>query len=78
MKYRKALLSSEVEKKIKEISEQISERYEIEFEKIGCDVNHIHVLCSFAAGHGEPKARASSLGLGCDFSNKNEVRLENL
>ena len=47
VKYRKALLSSEVEKKIKEISEQISERYEIEFEKIGCDVNHIHVLCSF-------------------------------
>ena len=47
VKYRKALLSSEVEKKIKEISEQISERYEIEFEKIGCDVNHIHILCSF-------------------------------
>jgi len=26
---------------------EISERYEIEFEQIGCDVNHIHILCSF-------------------------------
>jgi len=47
VKYRKALLMPKVEKAIVEISEEISERYEIEFEKIGCDLNHIHILCSF-------------------------------
>ena len=47
VKYRKALLSIDVEKKIKLIAEEISERYEIYFEKIGCDSDHIHILCSF-------------------------------
>ena len=47
VKYRKALLSKDVEKAILEISEEIEERYEIEFEQIGCDKNHIHILCSF-------------------------------
>ena len=47
VKYRKALLYPEVEKAITEISCEISERYEIEFEQIGCDKNHIHILCSF-------------------------------
>ena len=47
VKYRKALLSSKVEKAILEISQEVSERYEIEFEQIGCDKNHIHILCSF-------------------------------
>lgn len=47
VKYRKALLSKAVEEAIVEISEEISERYEIEFEQIGCDKNHIHILCSF-------------------------------
>ena len=47
VKYRKGLLYPEVENKIKEISEDISERYEIDFEKIGCDEDHIHILCSF-------------------------------
>ena len=47
VKYRKALLYPEVEKAIMEISSEISERYEIEFEQIGCDRNHIHILCSF-------------------------------
>lgn len=47
VKYRKALLSPEVEKAIVEISLEISERYEIEFEQIGCDLDHIHLLCSF-------------------------------
>lgn len=32
---------------IASIAKEIGERYEIEFEKIGCDVNHIHILCSF-------------------------------
>jgi len=47
VKYRKALLSSEIGKAIVEIAAEISERYEIEFEEIGCDRDHIHVLCSF-------------------------------
>ena len=47
VKYRKALLDKKVEKAILVISEEIGERYEIEFEQIGCDKNHIHVLCSF-------------------------------
>ncbi len=47
VKYRRALLNADVEQKILSISEEISERYEIDFEKIGCDLNHIHILCSF-------------------------------
>lgn len=47
VKYRKALLDVRVEKKIVETASEIGERYEIEFEQIGCDRNHIHILCSF-------------------------------
>jgi putative transposase len=45
VKYRKALLDSEVTEIIKETSEGISERYAIEMEAIGCDRDHIHLLC---------------------------------
>ena len=47
VKYRKALLERRVEESISETAKAISERYEIEFEQIGCDLNHIHILCSF-------------------------------
>ena len=47
VKYRKALLSEEITSEIKAIALQIGERYEIEFEQIGCDSDHIHILCSF-------------------------------
>ncbi len=47
VKYRKALLSPEVGQSIGEIALELGERYEIDFEQIGCDKNHIHVLCSF-------------------------------
>ena len=47
VKYRKSLLSIEVTSSIRAIAEQIGERYEIEFEELGCDENHIHILCSF-------------------------------
>ena len=47
VKYRKALLTKEVEVQIKEISKEIEERFELEVEQIGCDVDHIHLLCSF-------------------------------
>ena len=47
VKYRKALLDKRIEKKILDLSKKISERYEIDFEQIGCDKHHIHILCSF-------------------------------
>ncbi len=47
VKYRKALLTGDVMLAIPEIAKEISERYDIEFEKIGCDINHIHLLLSF-------------------------------
>ena len=46
VKYRKALLSSDITETILEISKAVSERYEIEFEQIGCDKDHIHILVS--------------------------------
>jgi len=36
-----------VVKQIQEISHEIELRYEIEIEKLGCDINHIHLLCDF-------------------------------
>ena len=47
VKYRQALLYPEISEQIKLIAEEIGERYEIEFEKIGADKDHIHILCSF-------------------------------
>src|SRR5438552_6303210 len=47
VKYRKLLLSKEATTRLKEIANGIGERYEIEFEQIGCDGDHIHILCSF-------------------------------
>ena len=47
VKYRKALLCEEITIEIKVLADEIGERYEIEFEQIGCDKNHIHILCSF-------------------------------
>ena len=44
VKYRKALLDSEVAEIIKETAEAIAERYAIEMEAIGCDRDHIHLL----------------------------------
>ncbi len=45
VKYRKALLSKEVEECIKETMQGISERYEIVIDEIGFDQNHIHIFC---------------------------------
>jgi len=52
VKYRKALLNKEVELAIVRIAREIAERYDIEFERIGCDSNHIHLLCSFPPKYG--------------------------
>ncbi|MFH1605630.1 MAG: transposase, partial [Pseudomonadota bacterium] len=41
VKYRRALLDEEVIKIITETAVQISERYDMEFERMGCDGDHI-------------------------------------
>ena len=45
VKYRKALLDSDVTNIIEETYEEITERYPIEMEAIGYDKDHIHLLC---------------------------------
>jgi len=45
VKYRKALLNFEVQEIIKQTALGICERYAIEMEAIGCDKDHIHLLC---------------------------------
>jgi len=52
IKYRKALLTDDVPLAIVQIAQEISERYDIEFEKIGCDQDHIHILASFPPKYG--------------------------
>ena len=47
VKYRKALLADNIAEAIVEIADQIALRYDIDFEKIGSDGDHIHILCSF-------------------------------
>ena len=47
VKYRRALLDPEVEQKLKEISQALTERYDITTEQIGADMDHVHLLCSF-------------------------------
>ena len=47
VKYRKALLTKEIPLAIKQIAQEIEQRYDIEFEKLGCDKDHIHILTSF-------------------------------
>jgi putative transposase len=47
VKYRKALLTDEIPLAIVQIAREIAERFEITFEKIGTDGDHIHLLCSF-------------------------------
>ena len=48
IKYRKALLNNEIPLAITKIAEEIALRYDIEFEKLGYDQDHIHMLVSFA------------------------------
>jgi putative transposase len=45
VKYRKLLLDDQVTSIIQETAMGISERYAIEMEAIGCDKDHIHLLC---------------------------------
>jgi putative transposase len=52
VKYRKALLDEPVVQFIKTTANQISERYDLTIEELGCDINHIHLLCSFHPKYG--------------------------
>ena len=45
VKYRKLLLDKQVTNIIQETAKGISKRYAIEMEAIGCDKDHIHLLC---------------------------------
>ena len=46
LKYRKALLQEDVVGIIVEVMHGLEERYDMEFERLGCDRDHIHLLCS--------------------------------
>ena len=48
LKYRKILMGKEIEDYFVWVCKEIEKRYEIEFERIGADKNHVHVLCSAA------------------------------
>ena len=52
VKYRKALLTDDIPLAIVTIAQEIGERYDIDFEKIGADGDHIHILCSFPPKYG--------------------------
>lgn len=47
VKYRKALLREPITAAIKEIALAIAERYDLTIEQLGCDQDHLHLLCSF-------------------------------
>ena len=51
VKYRKALLTGDIPLAIGRLAEEIGERYDIEFEKLGYDQDHIHILASFPPKH---------------------------
>jgi REP element-mobilizing transposase RayT len=43
-KYRRAVINSEVDKKLREVCEGIESRYEIKFLEIGAEKDHVHFL----------------------------------
>ena len=47
VKYRKSMLSDEVEQVILEIMSGLKLRYEIDIQTVGFDKNHVHILCRF-------------------------------
>ncbi len=46
VKYRKALLTEEIKRSLQDIAKGIEERYGMEIEQLGCDEDHVHLLCS--------------------------------
>ncbi len=54
-KYRKAVFTSEVDEKLKEVCAEIALRYEIEFLEIGTDSDHVHFLVQSIPGYSPTK-----------------------
>jgi len=54
-KYRRAVFTPLVDEKLKEICEDISLRYEIEFLEIGTDEDHVHFLVQSVPGYSPKK-----------------------
>ena len=52
LKYRKALLSTEVVATMRDTMKGIEERYDLTIEQFGDDKNHIHLLVSFHPKYG--------------------------
>src|SRR3989338_9938466 len=52
VKYIKALLTNDIPLAIKQIAQEIALRYDIDFEQIGTDLDHIHILVSFPPKYG--------------------------
>mgnify|MGYP001558538485 FL=1 len=52
VKYRKALLTNEIPLAISKLALEIGQRYDIEFEQLGYDKDHIHILTSFPPKYG--------------------------
>ena len=52
VKYRKSLLGNDIPRAIKDVAEGIADRYDITFEQMGTDGDHIHILCSFPPKYG--------------------------
>lgn len=46
VKYRKALIRPDIDAELVRIADEIHDRYDIEFEQMGADQDHIHLLCS--------------------------------
>ncbi|MBL8498101.1 IS200/IS605 family transposase [Nitrosomonas sp. JL21] len=55
VKYRRGLLDEAVVEIIMLTAKEIEERYDIEFEQIGCGKDHVHIVCTahpkIASGH---------------------------
>ncbi len=46
VKYRRGLSDDAVVEIIMMTAKEIEDRYDIEFEQIGCDKDHVHILCT--------------------------------
>jgi hypothetical protein len=57
VKYRKMLLDDEVIRIITETALGIEERYDIEMERIGCDKDQVHLLCSTSEDSAWPNCK---------------------
>ena len=54
-KYRRAVISTEVDEALVQICTEIADRYEIEFLEIGADKNHVHFLIQSVPTHSPTK-----------------------